>query len=159
MSVTERVTAIVACVGLLVTAGSAPGRGRAWAQVKPGNIYARFPSPDAALQGHPVMVSAIRGGEIVQQQETVLDNTQAFYALPPGLYDVRAEGQGAVTEVKRGVHVFAGQDLNLNFVMHAGTGVRTVEYAAGGLSREEVAARLAKLEAAVAALQKAAPRP
>lgn len=87
----------------------------------------------------------------------VLDNTQGLYELPPGLYDVRAEGQGAVTEVKRGVHVFAGQDLNVNFVMHAGTGLRTVEYATGGLSREEVAARLAKLEAAVAKYRAAPP--
>jgi hypothetical protein len=38
--------------------------------------------------------------------------------------------------------------------MRAGTGVRTVEYAIGGLSREEIAARLAKLEAAMAELQK-----
>jgi hypothetical protein len=160
MSVTERITAIVVCAGLLVIAGIAPGRGHASAQVRPGTIYARFPSADAALQGRPIMVSAIRGGEVVKQQETVLPSSQELSDLPPGLYDVRAEGQGAVTEVKRGVHVFAGQELDVNFVMRSGTGVRTVEYAAAGLSREEVAARLAKLEAAVAALQKAAaPRP
>jgi hypothetical protein len=103
------------------------------------------------------MVSAIRGGEVVKQQETVLPGSQELSDLPPGLYDVRVEGQGAVTDVKRGVHVFAGQELDVSFVMHAGTGARTVEYAAAGLSREEVAARLAKLEAAVAELQKAAP--
>ena len=160
MSVTERVTAIVACAGLLVTAGIAPGHGRAVAQVKPGSAYILFPTPDPALQGHPIMLTAIRAGEVVQQQETVLPNGKRLSDLPPGVYDLRAEGQGAVTEVKRGVHVFAGQEVTANFVMRAGTGARTVEYAAGGLSREEVAARLSKLEAAVAALQKAAaPRP
>ena len=35
-----------------------------------------------------------------------------------------------------------------------GTGVKIIEYAAGGLSREEIAARLAKLEAAIADLPK-----
>jgi hypothetical protein len=38
--------------------------------------------------------------------------------------------------------------------MRAGAGVRTVKYAIGGLSPEEIAARLAKLEAAMAELQK-----
>jgi hypothetical protein len=160
MSVTERVTAIVACAGLLVTAGMAPGQGRAVARVTPGSANFLFPTPDPALQGHPIMLTAIRGGAVVQQQETVLPSSRRLDELPPGVYDLRAEGQGAVTEVKRGVHVFAGQEVTVNFIMRAGTGARTVEYAAGGLSREEVAARLTKLEAAVTALQKAAaPKP
>jgi len=52
------------------------------------------------------------------------------------------------------VHVFAGKDGSLMFVMRSGKGAHMVEYATGGLSREEVAARLAKLESAVAQLQK-----
>lgn len=157
MSVTERVAAIVVCAGLLVMAGSIPGHGRASAQVRPGSVYAQFPSGDATLQGRPVMLSAIRGGEVVNQQErTLWSDNNGLTSLTPGVYDLRAEGQGMVTEVKRGVHVFAGQELRVSFVMRPGTGVRTVEYAAGGLSREEVAARLGKLEAAVAQLQKAA---
>jgi hypothetical protein len=36
--------------------------------------------------------------------------------------------------------------------IRAGQGVRTVEYATGGLSREEIAARLNELSAKVAAL-------
>jgi hypothetical protein len=93
MSVTERVTAIVVCAGLLVIAVGVPARGRAWAQARPGTIYARFPSADAPLQDRPVMVSAIRGGEVVKQQETVLPGSQELSDLPPGLYDVRVEGQ------------------------------------------------------------------
>ena len=158
MSVTERVTAIVACAVLLVIAVSIPGHERASAQASHGSVYALYPRSDATLEGRPVMLSAIRGGEIVNQQETTLwsDNNR-LSSLTPGVYDLRAEGQGMVTEVKRGVHVFANQELRVNFVMRPGTGVRTVEYAAAGLSREEVAARLAKLDAAVAELQKAAP--
>ena len=38
--------------------------------------------------------------------------------------------------------------------MRAGQGVKIVEYATGGLSREEMAARLQRLEAAIAELMK-----
>jgi hypothetical protein len=102
------------------------------------------------------MVSAIRDGRIVEQQELPLTTGRDLQgdSIPPGVYDVRVEGQGLVTEVKRGIHVFAGQKTELTFDLRAGQGVRIVEYATGGLSREEVASRLAKLEAQVAELSK-----
>jgi hypothetical protein len=107
-----------------------------------------------ALQGRGVMVSVIRDGEVTAQQECHL-NSSVRFELAPGLYDVRVEGDGMVTMVKRGIHVFEGKSTEtLAGPMRAGTGAHVVEYAVGGLSREEVAARLTKLEAAVAALQK-----
>lgn len=105
------------------------------------------------------MASAIRNGSIVRQYEVVLQPGIARLTLDDlaeGTYDVRIEGDGMVTEEKHGVHIFAGKDGSLSFVMRSGKGVHIVEYATGGLSREEVAARLAKLESAVAQLQKAA---
>jgi hypothetical protein len=78
-------------------------------------------------------------------------------SIRPGVYDVRVEGEGLVTEVKRGVHAFAGQKTEVTFQVRSGQGVRIVEYATGALPREEIAARLAKLEAQVAELSK--PRP
>ena len=50
---------------------------------------------------------------------------------------------------------FAGRDGSLIAVVRPGQGAHVVEYATGGLAREEVAARIAKLEAAVANLQMA----
>jgi hypothetical protein len=124
-----------------------------------GSMWCRFPVSEAnkALQGRPVMVSAIRDGQVVAQQETPFNQDRGISPLQPGLYDIRAEGDGMVTEVKRGVHVFPSRQLELYFEMHTGKGVHIVEYATGGLSREEVAARLTKLEAAVAQLQKSIP--
>jgi hypothetical protein len=74
--------------------------------------------------------------------------------LAEGTYDVRIEGDGMLMEEKHGVQVFAGRDGSLTFVMRSGKGAHIVEYATG-LSREEVATRLANLESAVAQLQKA----
>jgi hypothetical protein len=60
------------------------------------------------------------------------------------------------TLVKRGIHVKEGERTDIiGGPMRVGAGVKIIEYAAGGLSREEIAARLAKLEAGLAELQKA----
>ena len=82
-------------------------------------------------------------------------NSTARFSLPAGPFDVRLEGDGTETVVKRGIHVQAEEETTvIGGPMRAGTGVRIVEYAIGGLSREEIAARLANLEAAMAELQK-----
>jgi hypothetical protein len=126
---------------------------------QPGRLGVVTQTPDAALKDHPAMISAIRNGSIVRQYEIVVwpgaQVSKMLDDLAEGTYDVRIEGDGMVTEEKHGVHVFAGKDGALMFVMHSGKGAHMVEYATGGLSREEVAARLAKLESAVAQLQKA----
>jgi hypothetical protein len=107
-----------------------------------------------ALVEIPVMVSVIKDGEVVKQKEARI-NSNATFSLPAGLYDVRLEGDGMQTLVKRGIHVKEGERTDIiGGPMRVGTGVKIVEYATGGLSREEVAARLQKLEAGVAALQK-----
>ena len=125
---------------------------------QPGRLNIAAKASDPALKDHPAMASAIRNGSIVRQYEVVLQPGIARLTLDDlaeGTYDVRIEGDGMVTEEKHGVQVFAGRDGSLIFVMRPGKGVHIVEYATGGLSREEVAARLAKLESAVAQLQKA----
>jgi hypothetical protein len=126
---------------------------------QPGRLNITAQTSDPVLKDHPAMISAIRNGAIVRQYEVVLQPGSASYKtldeLAEGTYDVRIEGDAIVTEEKHGVHVFAGKDGSLMFVMRSGKGAHIVEYATGGLSREEVAARLAKLEGAVAQLQKA----
>ena len=126
------------------------------AQKRTGTINNHF-TADESIKGRPVMVSAIRDGEVVEQQEMQLpgDGRIGGNNLTEGVYDIRVEGDGVVTEVKKGVHVFAGRELNLSHAMHAGKGAHIVEYARGGLSREEVAARLANLDEQVAELMKA----
>jgi hypothetical protein len=124
----------------------------------PGNLSLRTSVLDEsyqALKQTPVMVSVIKDGQVVKQMELGLNSNTGF-TLPEGLYDVRVEGDGMQTLVKRGIHVMAGGRTDMIAgPMRAGQGVKIVEYAAGGLSREELAARLQKLEVAIAELLKA----
>jgi hypothetical protein len=120
-----------------------------------GTITSRFQAPDN-LWRHPIMVAAIRDGAVVYQEETLLpnDNHLSGDMIRPGLYDVRVEGEGIVTEIKRGVRLYPGRELNLYFTIRPGAGLHTVEYTTTALSREEIALRLSRLETAVAELRK-----
>ncbi len=124
----------------------------------PGRLNVAVSNTDNTLKGKPVMISALRDGKVINQYEAVFDYGAArtiLDKLPAGVYDVRVEGEGLSTDIKRGVQVFAGRDGVLQFVARPGKGVHIVEYATGGLSREEIAARIEKLEATMAQVQKA----
>ncbi len=145
------------CSIALALVALANGRPAPASAQEPGTIDVAFNS-NAAVREHSVMVSVLKDGAIVNQSETVVPRTYQFHGLTAGLYDVRVEGDGLVTSVKRGVRVFAGQTLQLQFVLTPGQGARIVDYATGGLAREEVAARLARLDSLVADLQRAQTR-
>jgi hypothetical protein len=141
-------------LGILVSSLSpAPG----YAQDK-ATIYASVEVSDNALAGRPVMVSFIRDGAIFFQEETTTTESPNVVSVgsqdsPAGVYDVRVEGDGIVTEMKRGVTLAGSKNMTLNFIVRPGQGVHVVEYATGGLAREEVAERLGALEAQVAELK------
>lgn len=125
-------------------------------------IYASVLVSDNALAGRPVMVSFIRDGSIFFQEETITTESPNVASVgsqdsPVGVYDVRVEGDGIVTEMKRGVTLAGPKNMTLNFVVRPGEGVHVVEYATGGLAREEVAQKIAALEAAVAELKGTSP--
>ena len=117
-------------------------------------------SPETAQERIPALISVLRGGEIIGQNEVVLGASSLTgwitAKLGLGVYDVRVEAEGLRTEVKRGVRVLDGQSTNVTFVVRRGTGVHIVEYATGGLSREEVAARLSAAETSIGRLQRLA---
>lgn len=114
---------------------------------------------DNVLADRPARASVVTAeGVLAEYAEQLLvraPNTQSFMLdrLPAGVYDVRVEAEGTVTEVKRGVPVFAGRDETVVIVSKPGEGLHIVEYAVGCITREEVAARLAKLEADVSRLR------
>ncbi len=121
-------------------------------------IYATILVSDNTLAGRPVMVSCIRDGAIAFQEETITTESPNEVSvgcqdMTVGTYDIRVEGDGIVTEMKRGVTLASSKNMTLKFVVRPGQGAHVVEYAAGGLAREEVAERLAALEAEVAALK------
>lgn len=152
------VVADLAAVMLLIFANAAPNSRPVLAQRDPTSLDVRTSLAEdsyQALRERPIMVSVIKDGAVVKQKE-VQFNSNATFSVPAGLYDVRLEGDGMQTMVKRGIHVNEGERTNIiGGPIRVGTGVKVIEYAVGGLSREEIAARLAKLEAAVAELQKA----
>lgn len=125
-------------------------------------IYAVLQVSDNQLAGMPAMATFLTDGKIVFQGETVLaesPNTVSVGAQsqPLGQYDVRVEGEGFVTETKRGVQLASRQNLTLQFVLRPGEGAHVVEFSEGGLAREEVAARITALEAEVARLKGGTP--
>jgi hypothetical protein len=138
-------------VGGLVAAATAIGQAQ---NSTAGTVEVRFSGSLAGTRTHSVMVSVVQNNGVVQQGETVIPDDKRFTGITAGTYDVRAEGAGLVTQVKRGVHVTAGQTLDLEFVMKAGTGAEVTEFAAAVLSREEIETRLRKLEAETADLQR-----
>ena len=151
------VVKIVACVSVLICAVVLLNSGMAFAQRDPMNLNVRTSIESAsyqALRERALMVSVIKDGEVVKQTEAAF-NANVGFALAPGIYDLRFEGDGMQTLVKRGIRIIAGEKSEIiGGPMRVGQGVKIVEYATGGLSREEIAARLAKLEAALAELQK-----
>jgi hypothetical protein len=103
------------------------------------------------------MVSCINDGEVFSQTETRIGAISGCYLrgrgqLPVGVYDVRIEGEGIITEVKRGILVTAGNQNEIWFSLQLGEGIHIVEYSVGGLAREEVAVRLGLVERRIADL-------
>src|SRR5947207_1355760 len=117
-------------------------------------VYTSPADEDPKLKGRPVMVSFIARGAVVQQGEIELGSLKIFEKLPAGPYEVRAEGDGLVSLVKRGVAVTDRGDTDLRFPMRAGKGVRVIEYGVRKAPWEELDARLKRLERAVEELKK-----
>jgi hypothetical protein len=119
-----------------------------------GWITVRPRSDAESLGGKAVMVSVIRDGTIAHQSEVTVRSSESF-KLDPGVYDVRVEGDGIVTLVKRGITVTAGNTAEvIGGPLVVGEGAHIVEYATTGFTREELAERLTRLEAAMARVQK-----
>jgi hypothetical protein len=116
---------------------------------------------DAALVKTLFTVSFVKDGKIALKDEkapncnggSCVVTSYTPYHLAPGSYDVRVEGEGAVTVVKNGIAVVAGQKREVISDLRAGKGVKITEYATGGLSREELATRMKKLEDTVEVLK------
>jgi hypothetical protein len=158
---------VINSIGFALTIAGAvtlPSSQRVLAQPTLTTITIEITPSDNSLKGRPIMVSAIRDGKVVDQGEVRIQESMAsawvgatatFNSSLPGAYDVRIEGEGIITEVKRGVQVIRDRGTSVRFVARPGKGVHIVEYATGGLAREEIATRLEKLEADVIQLQKA----
>ena len=148
---------LVLTLGLLLISATV-NSARLWAQAPAaGELTVTITASGTLPDKLPLMVSAVRGSEIVDQKEVLAESGKAWLRVgaPAGSYDVRVSGEGVVTEVKQGVKIFAGRDVPVQVVIRPGAGLHVVEYATGGISREEVATRLRGLEASVKKLEAA----
>ena len=116
-----------------------------------------FITSETPVRRGPALISVLHDGAVVSQTELLLGTgpsiTWGSVGLPPALYDVRIEGEGLITESKRGMRILPNQEMKLSFEVRPGKGLHIIEYATGGLSREEVALRLTAVEASVSALK------
>src|SRR5690349_17964658 len=111
MKMKRLVTVTLAVTAFSTAAMLRPGAGIARAHDAPeGRISVSTSTTEAALRGRPVMLSAVQGSSVVNQTEARLSEHGTVAHLPAGLYDLRVEGDGLRTLVKRGIHVYGGRD-------------------------------------------------
>ncbi|MCI0457621.1 MAG: carboxypeptidase-like regulatory domain-containing protein [Gemmataceae bacterium] len=122
----------------------------------------QFNKRQLALVGRPILVSLISDGKLVSQREVAITRpsggywvqVHSFRQIPTGRYDVKFEGEGVETVVRKGLQVLADKTVTVYGDLKAGKGTRVIEYGKEGDPLADIRARLKKLEAAVEALQK-----
>jgi hypothetical protein len=144
--------AVIIAVGLL--RGSQPAY--AVGQQEKGQLYVNVSLPEGT-RSRPLLVTVIKDGRIVAQNESNPKEWALSGQFPIGLYEVRVEGEGVQTLVKRGYNVVVGPATTVECPVHEGQGVKVVEYASSPMTRDEIAGRLAHLETAVEELRKKNP--
>ncbi len=131
--------------------------GRLGGQQAAGQIRVTHASPEAAIARRAIMISFLQAGRVLYESQQRLGECCGLSSgeLPPGTYDVRIEGEGIVTEVRRGLLVISKRQTDVIIDLKAGKGLHTVDYATGGLSREELHARLNAIDSNLADIKKA----
>jgi hypothetical protein len=130
---TKRILIFGICVlflTFLAVAGLRP-RFSVFAQQK-GNLQvdpqADSADTSATLRTRVVMVSVMKDEKVLKQKETGMSDVPVNFDLPVGVYDVRVEGAGVTTVIKRGIHVTAGDSTNVLPAMRSGAGVCDCKY-------------------------------
>lgn len=91
--------------------------------------------------GRAVVVTALRDGVAVKQGSSKVNDPRRINPhyvplkeLEPGRYEVRVEGEGLKTVVKRGIVVTAGDDTLLRVEVDAGAGCKVITYSVAELA-------------------------
>lgn len=118
-----------------------------------------FMAVQERLVKRPVLVSLVAEGEVVRQKEVEIEKFAGtvfvWDKVPAGVYDVKFEGVGIETVVKKGFIVNADTCVHVVADLKAGTGTRVIEYNETERELKAVKARLEKIEAELAKLRKA----
>src|ERR1700745_1948929 len=84
----------------------------------------------AVVPGASVTATALD----TNHQVTVATDSAGAYTIPgltPGAYDVKAEGKGFATEIRRNIPLTVGQVLQVNFTMKVGSISQQIEVQGG----------------------------
>ncbi|MBY0524065.1 MAG: carboxypeptidase-like regulatory domain-containing protein [Gemmataceae bacterium] len=116
-----------------------------------------FNQAQLKLVKRPVLVSLLADGKVLRQKEVEVERYSGWVfvwdELAPGTYDVKFEGEGIETTVKKGFVVNPGRSVRVMGDLKAGSGTRVIEYNKNDL--KSLQERLEKLEAELEALRKA----
>jgi hypothetical protein len=118
----------------------------------------KFNAAQQKMAGRAVMVSLLRDGKVVVQREVQIQEGEpafpvnvTFEKVKAGRYDLRIEGEGVETVVKKGLHVAAKRELKIFADLLAGKGTRVIEYGKDG----DLAAELEKVRKRIKQLEEA----
>jgi hypothetical protein len=154
---------VLACVIGAVVMFS-PRAGFTQTQPERGYLYVCLSGPGSLpypLDNQVVRISVLQEGELRQQVEARVQYPRFTACTPPsggtspiglylpvGMYEVRVDGPGAITEIKRGIPVLPSSTSpgsGVLFDLRPGDGTRVVEYEASSFSRDEITGRLNEL--------------
>lgn len=129
-----RVCTAAACILCVVIFERAASRGLApaFAQDAVGSLTV-FVNPDPkdrsnALDERPTMVSVLQDGKVIMQSEIGVGHAYQIGRLASGQYDIRCEGDGMVSVIRRGVFVTAQHTTEVRPIMRPGQGVCECRY-------------------------------
>lgn len=107
-----------------------------------------------AAKQNLVLITVSANGRVFRQTEHRADGDWEYFpGVPIGPVEIRVEGEGFQTQVKRGIHI-TNERTFITFDLSPGTGTKVTEYAPAAISREEIQGLLARLETAVRELSK-----
>ena len=90
------------------------------------------------LKGKVMTMTLFLDGKPVRQTDDTWNNEygyEAFWSVPPGIYDLRVEGEGAQTIVKRGILVVEDEKNEVKVAGEPGSGCKVVTYGTAELGR------------------------
>ena len=148
--------ALGGCICALVAGVALSLAGQGAAPKKPAKVVFRVVGSETSIRGRSALVSLVLDGKVVKQtEEDVSGPGNTFDDVPAGAYEIRVEGAGLRTLVKRNLTAVSGEEHRLQLDMVPGPGTTVIQYAgAGSMTQDEIAARFAKAEAEIAALKK-----
>ena len=128
--------ALVVLSAIALLAGGARG-----GQKATGKLLVASQAPEKVpqpLQEKIMTITLLQDGKPVAQTENQWGSEMSWDAawdVEPGTYELRVEGEGAQTIVKRGIFVAEGRETVVRVLAEVGTGCKVITYGTAELGR------------------------